>query len=56
MGINSNRKREPLHLTRARKLGVWKNTNSVVIPSSKQSSRLYVGIGTKFNPSATAQT
>ena len=37
--IRQNWKRLPPHSTMARQLGIWQNTNRVVIPSARQSNK-----------------
>ena len=51
-----NWKHEPPHLTMERWLGIWPNTNSVVILSARQSNKWNVSIEKKCSRNSTAQT
>ena len=54
--LAQNWKCEPPHLTMERRLGIWRNTNSVVIPSTRQSNKQNVSTETKWSSNSTAQT
>ena len=56
--INNRRRltNVPPYLTMARQLGIWQNTNRLIIPSARQSNRQDVNIETKWSRNSTDQT
>ena len=44
------------HLIMERWLGIWRNTNSVIIPSARQSNRQNISIETNWSHNSRAQT
>ena len=54
--FTQNWKRQLPHLTMAKWLRIWPNTNSVVIPSIRKSNRQNVSTETKWSRNSTAQT